>query len=75
MPPPANAGIQGKVFVYFVINKEGNVVNAKIARGVSPSIDEEALRVVKKISKWTPGKNKGGIVLVKYTLPIAFALK
>ena len=68
------AGTQGKVFVTFIVNKEGNVVNPKIARGVSPSIDKEALRVISSSPKWTPGKQKGKNVDVRFTLPIAFTL-
>ncbi len=68
-------GIQGKVFVNFVINKDGNIVNPKIVRSVSPSIDKEALRVIGTLPKWTPGKNKGKIVAVSYTVPISFKLK
>ena len=69
------AGTQGKVIVTFVINKEGNVVNPKIIRGVSPSIDKEALRVISSSPKWTPGKQGGKNVDVQFTLPIAFGLK
>ena len=69
------AGTQGKVIVTFVINKEGNVVNPKIIRGVSPSIDKEALRVISNSPKWTPGKQEGKNVDVQFTLPIAFGLK
>jgi TonB family protein len=69
------SGTHGKVIVNFIVNKEGKVVNPKITRGVSPSIDQEALRVVNKMPQWKPGKNKGELVSVKYTLPIAFALK
>lgn len=69
------AGIQGKVIVSFVINKDGKVVNPKILRNVHSSIDQEALRVVKMMPQWKPGKNKGEIVSVQYTLPISFALK
>jgi len=71
----AKAGIHGKVFVNFVVNKEGKVINPKIARGVSPSLDKEALRVVGGLPKWTPGKQKGENVAVSYTIPIQFALK
>jgi len=69
------AGIQGKVFVNFIVNKEGNIVHSKITRGVSPSLDKEALRVINKMPQWTPGKNKGEIVSVRYTLPIMFKLQ
>ena len=69
------AGIQGKVLVVFVVSKEGKVINPKIVRSVSPSIDKEALRVVSSLPKWVPGKQKGKNVDVSYTIPINFALK
>lgn len=67
--------ITGKVYVEFVIDKEGNIVNAKVIRGVSPSLDAEALRVVNLSPKWEPGQNGGKAVNVSYTMPIVFALK
>lgn len=67
-------GIRGKVFVSFVINKKGEVTKAKIERGVSPELDKEALRVIKSLSKWTPGKEKGKLAKVQFTVPINFAL-
>ena len=69
------SGTQGKVFVKFVVNKDGKVVNPKIARSVSPSIDKEALRVVSIMPNWTPGKQSGKNVAVEYTVPIFFKLK
>lgn len=75
-PPEAvKKGIQGKVFVSFVVGSDGFVSNAKIARGVDPMLDAEALRVVKSMPKWTPGKQDGKDVAVQYTIPINFALK
>jgi protein TonB len=68
-------GIQGKVFVTFVVNKDGSVSNAKIARGVDKSLDEEALRVVATLPKWKPGKQRGVPVRVSYTVPISFKLQ
>ena len=68
-------GIQGKVFVTFVVNKDGSVSNAKIARGVDPSLDAEALRVVATLPKWKPGKQRGVPVRVSYTVPISFKLQ
>ena len=69
------SGTQGKVFVKFVVNKDGKVINPKIARSVSPSIDKEALRVVSIMPNWTPGKQSGKNVAVEYTVPIFFKLK
>ena len=68
-------GIQGKVFVTFVVNKDGSVSNAKIARGVDASLDQEALRVVSTLPKWKPGKQRGVPVRVSYTVPISFKLQ
>ena len=67
-------GIQGKVFVTFVVNSTGKVEKAKIARGVDPSLDTEALRVVELLPTWKPGRQKGEAVSVSYTVPINFAL-
>jgi protein TonB len=68
-------GIQGKVFVNFVVAKDGTVTGAKIARGVDPSLDKEALRVVNSLPKWKPGKQGGKPVRVSYTVPINFQLQ
>jgi len=68
-------GIQGKVFVNFVVDKDGSISNAKIARGVDPSIDKEALRVVMTLPKWKPGMQRGKNVRVSYTVPISFQLQ
>ncbi len=67
-------GIQGKVYVSFVVTRNGTVANAKIARGVNPELDKEALRVVNSLPKWKPGKQKGQVVNVSYTVPINFSL-
>ena len=68
-------GIQGRVYVTFIVGKEGQVANAKIARGVDPSLDMEALRVVNSLPAWIPGKQRGKPVNVSYTVPINFALQ
>ena len=74
-PEEAKAkGLSGKVFVQFVINKEGDVVNAKIARGVDPILDNEAIRVVLSMPKWKPGSQRGKTVNVSFTVPITFEL-
>ena len=69
------AGIQGKVYVSFVVSKDGNVMNAKIAKSANPSLDKEALRVISSMPKWIPGKEKGVNVAVQFTMPINFTLK
>lgn len=68
-------GIQGKVFVNFVVDRDGSISNAKIARGVDPSLDKEALRVVNTLPKWKPGMQRGKPVRVSYTVPISFQLQ
>ena len=67
--------IQGRVFVTFVIEKDGSVSDAKVIRGIGGGCDEEALRVVNNMPKWKPGKQKGKPVRVQYNLPIYFQLK
>jgi len=68
-------GIQGKVYVTFVVGKDGFVKNPKILRGVDPAIDAEALRVVNAMPKWTPGRQSGKDVAVQFTVPINFVLQ
>ncbi|MDD2380930.1 MAG: M56 family metallopeptidase [Mariniphaga sp.] len=68
-------GIQGKVYVTFIVSDEGDVVNARIARGVDPVLDQEALRVVNSLPRWKPGYMRGKPVDVSYTVPINFALE
>lgn len=67
-------GIQGKVYVSFVVDEQGKVTNAKIERGVEPSLDKESLRVVNELQTWKPGKEKGKAVKVAYTIPINYVL-
>jgi protein TonB len=66
--------IQGKVFVEFVIQKDGSVGDVKILRGVDPYLDAEAVRVVKSLPKWSPGKQRGKAVKVSFQVPINFKL-
>ena len=68
-------GIQGRVVCQFVVNKDGSIVDVEVVRsGGDPSLDKEAIRVIKSMPKWTPGKQKGKPVRVKYTVPINFQL-
>jgi TonB family protein len=67
-------GITGKVFVQFVIERDGSVSNVKLARKVNPLLDEEAVRVIKMMPKWKPGKQRGKPVRVMYQIPINFVL-
>lgn len=70
-----DAGIQGKVYVEFVVEKDGSVTDVKLRRGVSPGLDKEALRAVRSMPKWTPGKMNGKSVKVRFTIPVDFKLK
>ena len=69
------AGIQGRVIIQFVVDKDGSIKNPKVARGVHPSLDKEALRVISSSPKWKPGKQKGEAVKVRYTIPVLFKLQ
>jgi TonB family protein len=71
----AKLGMQGKVYVTFVVGKDGVVRNAKIIRGVSPMLDKEALRVINSLPNWVPGEQGGKKVSVAFTLPISFVLQ
>ena len=74
---PAKAhenGIQGRVMVQFVVNKDGSISNIGLIRGVNPELDSEAMRVIGTMPKWIPGKQKGKPVRVKYTIPVMFRL-
>lgn len=68
-------GIQGKVYVQFVVKSDGTVADAKVVNSVDPLLDAEALRVVKAMPKWKPGMQSGKAVNVKYNIPISFRLK
>jgi protein TonB len=67
-------GIEGTVYVTYVIEKDGSVTHVKLLRGVHESLDKEALRVVQEMPKWEPGKEKGKPVRVQYSLPIKYTL-
>lgn len=69
-----NAGIQGRVTVRFVVEKDGSITDVKVIRELDPSCDAEAIRVVEEMPKWTPGKQKGVAVPVFFTLPIIYRL-
>ena len=68
-------GIQGRVIVQFVVEKDGSTAHIEVARGVDPALDKEAVRVVKEMPKWKPGKQRGKPVRTKYTLPVVFRLQ
>jgi protein TonB len=70
-----DAGIQGTVFVTFVVDKDGKVKDPKVLRGLGGGLDEAAIRMVKKMPPWEPGRQRGEPVRVQYNLPIRFTLK
>ena len=74
-PVAAEEGVQGKVIVEFVVSKTGAIENARVLRGRHPALDKEALRVVKAMPNWNPGRNNGNAVKVTYTLPVTFKLQ
>ena len=65
---------QGRVIVTFIIQKDGSVAKARIAKSVDPELDAEALRIVKAMPNWTPGTQDGKPVNVKYAIPVVFSL-
>ena len=68
-------GVQGRVIVTFVVEKDGSITDVKVVKSVDPSLDKEAQRVVKSMPKWIPGKQNGAAVRVKYTVPVTFRLQ
>ena len=75
-PPKAlKKKIEGTVYVRFIVNRDGDVVEVEVVRGVNEDLDKEAVRVVKMMPKWSPGTQKGVPVRARYTLPVKFKLK
>ena len=68
-------GVQGRVVVSFVVERDGSITDVKVVRSVDPSLDKEAVRVVKSMPRWIPGKQNGQAVRVKYNVPVAFRLQ
>ena len=68
-------GIQGRVVCTFVVERDGPITDVKVVRSVDPSLDKEAVRVLKAMPKWIPGKQNGSAVRVKFTLPVTFKLQ
>ena len=71
----AENGVQGRVTVQFVVNRDGSIVDAQVLRGVDPYLDKEALRVINSMPKWKPGMQRGKPVRVRYTVPVNFRLQ
>jgi len=68
-------GVQGRVVVTFVVERDGSITDVRVIKSVDPSLDKEATRVVKSMPKWQPGKQNGSAVRVKYTVPVQFRLQ
>jgi protein TonB len=68
-------GVQGRVVCTFVVEKDGSITDVRVVKSVDPSLDKEAMRVVKSMPKWIPGKQNGSAVRVKYTVPVTFRLQ
>ena len=68
-------GIQGRVICQFVVNRDGSIVDVEVVRSVDPSLDREAIRVIRSMPNWKPGMQRGKAVRVKYTLPVNFRLQ
>ena len=67
-------GVQGRVIVTFIVEKDGSISNAKVVKAVDPALDKEAIRLVESMPNWIPGKQNGEPVRVKYTVPVTFRL-
>ncbi|NDV63798.1 energy transducer TonB [Bacteroides sp. 224] len=72
---PQEQGIQGRVIIQFIVDKDGTITDPTVVRGVDPYLDKEAMRVIKGMPKWTPGMQRKVPVRVKYTLPVTFRLQ
>ncbi len=68
-------GVQGRVIVSFVVERDGSITDVRVVRSVDPSLDREASRVVRSMPRWSPGKQNGSTVRVKYTVPVVFRLQ
>ncbi|MBF1554620.1 MAG: energy transducer TonB [Prevotella pleuritidis] len=68
-------GVQGRVTVSFVVEKDGSITDVQVARSADPSLDKEAIRVVKSMPRWTPGRQNGSTVRVKFNVPVTFKLQ
>ena len=68
-------GVQGRVIVTFVVERNGSITDVQVAKSVDPSLDQEAVRVVKAMPHWIPGKQNGSAVRVKFTVPVTFRLQ
>ena len=72
---PQENGVQGRVIIQFIVDKDGSIIDPVIVKSIDPYLDKEALRVIKAMPKWTPGMQRGKAVRVKYTVPVIFRLQ
>ena len=68
-------GIQGRVITNFVVERDGSITDVQVVRGVDPSLDKEAVRVIQSMPRWSPGKQRGSAVRARFTLPVVFRLQ
>ena len=68
-------GISGRVICNFVVERDGSITDVQVVRGVDPSLDREAIRVIQQMPRWKPGKQRGSAVRVRFTLPVVFRLQ
>jgi protein TonB len=68
------AGVEGKVYVQFVVEKDGSITDVKVIRGAQKQLDQEALRVIEEMDNWIPGSQNGKKVRVLFTIPINFKI-
>lgn len=68
-------GIQGRVICNFVVERDGSITDVNVVRGVDPSLDKEAVRVIEQMPNWKPGRQRGQAVRVRFTLPVVFRLQ
>ena len=68
-------GIQGRVILTFIVKKDGSLSDVRVAKSVDPSLDKEAVRIIKSMPKWNPGIHRGRYVNVKFTVPVTFRLQ
>ena len=73
--PPSGDGVQGRVILSFVVEPDGSISNVQVIRSLTPDFDKEAVRLVKAMPKWVPGRQNGEAVRVKYNLPVLFKLQ
>ena len=73
--PDTGSDVQGRVIVSFMVERDGSLSDIKVVRGLDPAFDEEALRVVKMMPKWSPGATDGKISVMRYTIPIIFKIE